>query len=106
MHSGSASKSLPGDLSVVPVDYTDVAGLMKVLKDHSIDVVISTVAKAALEAQYAVADATKAAGTVKLFMPSKWGTSTEGTKVKGESNLFAEKDKFAGKVTVIFTVSS
>ncbi|KIK54025.1 hypothetical protein GYMLUDRAFT_49084 [Collybiopsis luxurians FD-317 M1] len=92
---GSTGKSLPDDLSIVPVDFNDVAGLTKVVKDHSIDVIISTVAETALEAQYAVAEAAKAAGTVKLFVPSEWGTPTEGAKAKGESNLFAEKDKFA-----------
>ncbi|KIK54026.1 hypothetical protein GYMLUDRAFT_249921 [Collybiopsis luxurians FD-317 M1] len=91
---GSASKS--GDLSVVPVDHTDFAGLTKVLKDHSIDVVISKFPEEGFEVQYTfLAASVKASGTVKLFVPYECSMPTEGAKVKEESNRFSEKDRFA-----------
>ncbi|KAF9064810.1 hypothetical protein BDP27DRAFT_1366929 [Rhodocollybia butyracea] len=89
---------LPDDLAsvpVVPVDYADVSALTGVLKAHAVDVIISTVPMPAGEkAQYALADAAKAAGSVKLFAPSEWGIPTEGAKERGEVSWFAVKDEF------------
>ncbi|KAF9065465.1 hypothetical protein BDP27DRAFT_1331919 [Rhodocollybia butyracea] len=98
--SDSKGKAVPDDLASVPVvsvDYTDVAALTTLFKDHAVDVVISTVAglPTAQKAQYSLADAAKAAGSVKLFAPSEWGLPTEGAKERGESNVFAVKDEFA-----------
>ncbi|KIK55452.1 hypothetical protein GYMLUDRAFT_47848 [Collybiopsis luxurians FD-317 M1] len=95
----SSSKPLPTDLASlavqkIPINYTDVSAVTKVLKDHSIDVVVSTLSGGGLEAQYPLADAAKASTTVKLFVPSEWGLPTEGAKAKGHSNLFAVKDGF------------
>ncbi|KIK54024.1 hypothetical protein GYMLUDRAFT_178145 [Collybiopsis luxurians FD-317 M1] len=92
----STGKSLPDDLSsipIIPVDYSDVAAVTKVFKDHSVDVVVSTLPMAGLKAQYSLADAAKASGTVKLFVPSEWGLPSEGAKARGTSDLFAEKDE-------------
>ncbi|KAJ3987995.1 hypothetical protein F5890DRAFT_1404026 [Lentinula detonsa] len=94
--SGS-KKDLPSDLSsatVIPVDYTDVTALTALFKEHNIEVVISTVPPPGyVTAQHALADAAKASGSVKLFVPSEWGVPTEGAK--GEGNLFSVKDEVA-----------
>ena len=99
--SESTGKSIPDDLSsipTVPVDYSDVAALTKVFKDHSVDVVVSTLPGGGLKAQYSLADAAKASGSVKLFVPSEWGLPTEGAKAGGELwNIFVAKDRLIGK---------
>ncbi|KAF5371540.1 hypothetical protein D9757_010376 [Collybiopsis confluens] len=95
----SSGKSLPIDISsipTVPVDFTNVAAVTKVFKDHHVDIVVSTVNDTGIAiAQYRLADAAKASGTVKLFVPSEWGMPTEGAKAHGEENSFAAKDQFA-----------
>ncbi|KAJ3732406.1 hypothetical protein DFJ43DRAFT_1073771 [Lentinula guzmanii] len=92
-----SKKDLPSDLSsatVIPVDYTDVAALTALFKEHSIEVVISTVpAPGYVTTQHALADAAKASGSVKLFVPSDWGVPTEGAKEEG--NLLSVKDEVA-----------
>lgn len=99
-----SKNDLPGDLSsatIIPVDYTNVAALTTLFKEHSIEVVISVVPPPAYTTvQHALADAAKASGTVKLFVPSEWGLPTEGAKEKGEENLFAVKDEVAGEYVV------
>jgi len=96
--SGPQAKKLPDDLAsvtVVSVDYTNVSALTGVFEDHAIDVVISTLSTAGHTAQYTLADAAKAAESVKLFAPTEWGLATEGAKARGETSLFAQKDEFA-----------
>ncbi|KAJ3997064.1 hypothetical protein F5050DRAFT_1570180 [Lentinula boryana] len=92
-----SKKDLPSDLSsatVIPVDYTDVAALTALFKEHNIEVVISAVSPPGyVTTQHALADAAKASGSVKLFVPSEWGVPTEGAK--GEDNLFSVKDELA-----------
>ncbi|KAF5371553.1 hypothetical protein D9757_010375 [Collybiopsis confluens] len=93
----SSGKALPDDISsiaTIPVDYSDVAAVTKVFKDHSVDVVVSTLPTAGFEAQYSLANAAQASGTIKLFVPSEWGIPTEGAKANGEDNFFAKKDEF------------
>ncbi|KIK57524.1 hypothetical protein GYMLUDRAFT_46094 [Collybiopsis luxurians FD-317 M1] len=90
-------KSLPSDLSSVPIveaDYNATA-LAAILKEHNIEIVISTVNASGLKAQYVFADAAKLSGCVKLFVPSEWGVPTEGAQYLGEDNIFGQKDAFA-----------
>ncbi|KAJ4477512.1 hypothetical protein J3R30DRAFT_226771 [Lentinula aciculospora] len=94
----SKGRDLPSELpsgSIFPVDYTDVAALTALFKEHSVEIVISTLSRPGYKAQYVLADAAKASGSVKLFVPSEWGFSTEGAKDKGEDNTFAMKDRMA-----------
>ncbi|KAE9383186.1 hypothetical protein BT96DRAFT_951563 [Gymnopus androsaceus JB14] len=84
----ATAKSLPPDLSSVPIieaDYTDVSALTALLKSHNVEIVVSTLSTApGLKAQYPLADAAKASGTVKLFVPSEWGTASEGQNIGGK----------------------
>ncbi|KAH7884867.1 hypothetical protein F5I97DRAFT_1938196 [Phlebopus sp. FC_14] len=66
-------------VSVVRVDTTSVLEITKVLLKHDVDVLISTVSyiKGGVDAQRAMADASKCAG-VKLFVPSEFGIPTGG----------------------------
>ncbi|KAJ3977044.1 hypothetical protein EV361DRAFT_968395 [Lentinula raphanica] len=94
-----SKKDLPSDLSsatFIPVDYTDVAALTTLFKEHSVEVVVSTVGTPGYkDAQHALADAAKASGSVKLFVPSEFGVPTEGAHANREDNLFAVKDEVA-----------
>ena len=95
----SKTRDLPAELSAasrIPVDYTDIDTLTAIFKEHSTEVVVSALPPPGYKAQYALADAAKASGTVKLFVPSEWGSPTEGAKEKGEKNIFAVKDGVAG----------
>lgn len=92
-------KTLPPDLAAVPIieaDYTDVSAVTAILKSHDIEILISTLSPA-YQVQYDLADAAKASGTVKLFVPSEWGIPSEGAKQRGEDNLIAVKDAVVGK---------
>ncbi|KAJ3827142.1 hypothetical protein F5878DRAFT_619023 [Lentinula raphanica] len=94
----SKTKDIPAELSPasrIAVDYTDIDTLASVFREHSIEVVVSALPPPGYKAQYALADAAKASGTVKLFVPSEWGSPTEGAKEKGEENIFAVKDGVA-----------
>ncbi|KAE9404788.1 NAD(P)-binding protein [Gymnopus androsaceus JB14] len=101
----ATAKSLPPDLSSVPIieaDYTDVSALTALLKSHNVEIVVSTLSTApGLKAQYPLADAAKASGTVKLFVPSEWGLASEGAKHRGEDNAFGIKDGFAEHLKTI-----
>lgn len=100
----SNPKTLPPDLSAVPVirvDYADVPAVAAILKSHDIEIVISALSNTpAFQAQFALADAAKASGTVKLFVPSEWGIPTEGAKQRGPDNMFALKDAVACKQSI------
>ncbi|KIY64831.1 NAD(P)-binding protein [Cylindrobasidium torrendii FP15055 ss-10] len=79
--SRSASKlALPSGVSGVTVSYADEAGVTKALKEHSVDIVFSTLNELE-DAQVSVARAAKAAGTVKLYVPSEFGAPTNGNKI-------------------------
>ena len=98
-----SSKPLPKDLlsssslQIIHVDYNNVQALTDVFKTNSVDLLLSTLAGEGFKAQYVLADAAKASGTVQLFVPSEWGSATEGAKAKGEESIFGAKDEFAGK---------
>lgn len=94
---GSTSvKNLPADIKVVSVSLTDVTALAAALKEHSVEVVVSTVGGPALAQQQLLGDAAKQAG-VKLFVPSEFGTSTLG-QTEGPLGL---KAKFGDYLTEI-----
>ncbi|KAK7032841.1 NmrA domain-containing protein [Favolaschia claudopus] len=73
----SSAKTVPEGVKVITVDLADADAVAKVLKEHSVDVVISTVTTAAVSGQKALIDAAKLA-TVKLFVPSEFGHPTDG----------------------------
>ena len=60
---------------LIRVDYSNKESIKKALA--GVDVVISTLAVAALDVQPGIAEAAKEAG-VKLFVPSEFGGPTEG----------------------------
>ncbi|KIJ68787.1 hypothetical protein HYDPIDRAFT_25041 [Hydnomerulius pinastri MD-312] len=92
----SSSKSLPEGAKVIPVDYTDVSAVTAVLKEHSVDVLISTVSGDGFAIQIPLADASKAAG-VKLYVPSEFGMPTEGA----EEGLLGLKNQTAAHLRSI-----
>ncbi|KAF7334642.1 NmrA domain-containing protein [Mycena venus] len=73
---GSSPKNVPSGVEIIPVDYTNTSAVAAVFKQHSIDVVLSTVNNAGLAAQKALVDAAKLTG-VKLFLPSEYGAPTD-----------------------------
>ncbi|KAJ6516754.1 hypothetical protein C8R47DRAFT_403713 [Mycena vitilis] len=70
-------EALPAGVTVAHVDTADAAAVATVLKEHKVDVLISTITTAAIPAQTVFVDAAKTAG-VKLFVPSEFGMVTEG----------------------------
>ncbi|KAJ7593629.1 hypothetical protein C8J56DRAFT_853325 [Mycena floridula] len=100
--SRKSSKSSPDfGAQVFKVDYDDVASVTSVFKDHSVDVVISTLTHAGgLPAQYPIAEAAKAAG-VKLFVPSEFGFVTEGATGDPEKSFLVYKNNFAQHLKAI-----
>ncbi|KAF7346899.1 BHLH domain-containing protein [Mycena venus] len=75
--SHSEGKSVDGIKTVV-VNTSDVNAVSKALKDHKVEVVISTLGQAGIIAvQSIIAEGSRAAG-VKLFVPSEWGMPTHG----------------------------
>ncbi|KAF9065347.1 hypothetical protein BDP27DRAFT_1298196 [Rhodocollybia butyracea] len=99
--SNSKPKTLPDDLALVsvpvlPIDYTDVSALTTLFKEHAVDVVICTLPfPAGQKTQFTLAAAAKAAGSVKIFVPSEWSSPTEGAHGRGEKNLWGLKDEFS-----------
>ncbi|KAJ4484227.1 hypothetical protein C8J55DRAFT_425974 [Lentinula edodes] len=96
--------TLPPDLSSVPLieaDYTSVPALTAIFKKHNTEIVISTVPTTGLHAQYTLADAAKASGTVQLFVPSEWGLPTAGANHRGEDNHFGTKDAFVAHLRTL-----
>jgi hypothetical protein len=85
----STAKSLPQGIKIISVELTDVPALATAFREHEIEVVVSTVAHAALPNQKLLAEAAKQAG-VKLFLPSEFGYSTVG-QTEGDLGL---KTKF------------
>ncbi|KAF7366620.1 NmrA domain-containing protein [Mycena sanguinolenta] len=73
---GSSPKTLPPSVKVVHVDYENPASVAEVLKQHRVDVVLSTVAIVGLAGQTSLVDAAKLAG-VRLFSPSEYGGATD-----------------------------
>ncbi|TFK76170.1 NAD(P)-binding protein [Pluteus cervinus] len=76
----SSRDNLPNGAKAATVDYSDVQGIAKALKDHKVEVLISTLSSTALgPEQISLADAAKEAG-VKLFVPSEFGVPTIGRR--------------------------
>ncbi|KAJ7275601.1 hypothetical protein C8J57DRAFT_1311173 [Mycena rebaudengoi] len=97
---GSASKSVPSGVKTATVDTADVNAVAAVLRQHKVEVVLSTIAASAGAAQLVLADAGKLAG-VKLFVPSEYGVPTEGQK----HGLLALKDQVAAHLRTIGILS-
>lgn len=91
--SSTPASSFPAEAKSVSVDITDVSALTAVLREHDIEVVVSTIAHAALPTQNLQADAAKAAG-IKLYVSSEFGYPTIG-QTESELGL---KNKFAGRI--------
>ena len=70
-----SKKTIQGDVKVIEVDYSDGESIKNALTN--VDVVISTIAIAALDVQGKIVAAAKNAD-VKLFVPSEFGNITEG----------------------------
>ncbi|KZP05268.1 NAD(P)-binding protein [Athelia psychrophila] len=99
---GSTSvKDLPAGIKVVSVSLTDVPALAATFKEHNIEVVVSTVAQAALPEQHLLGDAAKQAG-VKLFLPSEFGYSTIGL-TEGELGLKSKFGEYLEEIGLPFT---
>ncbi|KAJ7116191.1 hypothetical protein C8R46DRAFT_976711, partial [Mycena filopes] len=91
--SRGSTKTAPPGVQLVQVDTSDVAAVTAVLKEHKVDVVISTIkahGEGGAEAQMPVIDAAKAAA-VKLYVPSEFGSPTDGYK----EGPLAPKNKLA-----------
>ncbi|KAJ7026956.1 hypothetical protein C8F04DRAFT_1399727 [Mycena alexandri] len=94
--SRSSTKTPPSGVQLVQVDTSDAAAVTAVLKEHKVDVVISTIDVGTGEwdvVQKPIVDAAKAAA-VKLYVPSEFGLPTDGHT---EERL-GGKAKFAGYV--------
>ncbi|CAK5280463.1 unnamed protein product [Mycena citricolor] len=96
--SRSAAKTVPANVKVVQVPaYDDVPAVAAALKAHRVEVIVSTLTTEAIAAQSPLIDAAQRAG-VKLFVPSEFGTSTEGHTEGpfGEKNKIIEKLQSVG----------
>ncbi|KAJ7026945.1 hypothetical protein C8F04DRAFT_100498 [Mycena alexandri] len=94
--SRSATKTPPSGVQLVQVDTSNAAAVTAVLKEHKVDVVISTIDVGTGEwdvVQKPVVDAAKAAA-VKLYVPSEFGCPTDGHT----EGMLGGKAKFAGYV--------
>jgi uncharacterized protein YbjT (DUF2867 family) len=89
-----SNKTVQGDVKVIEVDYSNDESIRNALA--GVDVVISTVAIAALDIQGKVAAAAKNAD-VKLFVPSEFGFITEGNT----EGLHGIKAKFQGQLRAL-----
>ena len=86
----SSGKNLPEGIKVLAIDFGDLPALRAAIKEHKIEVVISTVGPAALDRQTILGDAAKQGGA-KLFIPSEFGFDTIGAT----QGLLAVKDQLA-----------
>lgn len=76
----STPKEFPEGVKHLAQELTDVSTLAAAFQEHNVEVVISTLAREGLAAQFPAADAAKAAG-VKLFVPSEYGVRGEAPTV-------------------------
>jgi len=90
-----SNKTIQGDAKVIEVDYSNDESIKNALT--GVDVVISTVAIAALGIQGKLAAAAKNAD-VKLFIPSEFGNITEGDTDPG---LHGTKANFQGQLKAL-----
>jgi len=95
---GSKTKTqIPAGAKSASVDLTNVDKVAEILREHKVEVVVSTVGVPGLPTQPILGDASKLAG-VKLFVPSEFGYSTIGQKegTLGLKQKFAEHLKEIG----------
>ncbi|KAJ7506830.1 hypothetical protein B0H11DRAFT_1972975 [Mycena galericulata] len=92
-----STDKLPAGARLVTVDTSDAAAVAAVFKEHTVDVVLSTVTGHAIGAQKSFIEAAKAAN-IKLFVPSEYGVPTEGLNegIWSDKNQIAEQLKSAG----------
>lgn len=92
-----STDKLPAGTKLATVDTSDAAAVAAVFKEHTVDVVLSTVTGYAIGAQKSLIEAAKAAN-IKLFVPSEYGVPTEGLNegIWAEKNQIAEQLKSAG----------
>ncbi|KAJ6541443.1 hypothetical protein B0H19DRAFT_1381125 [Mycena capillaripes] len=92
-----STDKLPAGAKLAIVDTNDAGAVAAVLKEHTVDVVLSTVSGQTLSAQKSFIEAAKAAN-IKLFVPSEYGVPTEGLNEGfwAEKNQIAEQLKSAG----------
>ncbi|KAJ7025099.1 hypothetical protein C8F04DRAFT_1129655, partial [Mycena alexandri] len=92
-----STDKLPAGAKLATVDTSDAAAVAAVFKEHTVDVVLSTITGHAIGAQKSLIEAAKAAN-VKLFVPSEYGVPTEGLNegIWAEKNQIAEQLKSAG----------
>ncbi|KAJ7340691.1 hypothetical protein DFH08DRAFT_875022 [Mycena albidolilacea] len=93
----NSTDKLPAGAKLATVDTSDAAAVAAVFKEHTVDVVLSTVTGHAIGAQKSLIEAAKAA-KIKLFVPSEYGAPTEGLNegIWAEKNQIAEQLKSAG----------
>jgi len=92
----SSGKDLPAAVKVLSISFTDVPALSAAIKEHNIEVVVSTVGAAGIEGQTLLGDAAKQGGA-KLFVPSEFGFPTLGAK----EGLFSVKERAAAHLKSI-----
>ncbi|KAJ7638123.1 hypothetical protein B0H17DRAFT_1164025 [Mycena rosella] len=104
---GASVKTVPATVKVITVDFTDVAAVAAVLKEHKVDVVLSTITTTTAAAQTSLVEAAKLAA-VKLFAPSEYGMPTEGQAegFLGAKNQIAADLKAAGIASTRFFVGN
>ncbi|KAJ6507572.1 hypothetical protein DFH09DRAFT_1199713 [Mycena vulgaris] len=92
-----STDKLPAGAKFATVDTSDAAAVAAVFKEHTVDVVLSTVTGHAIGAQKSLIEAARAAN-IKLFVPSEYGVPTEGLNegIWAEKNQIAEQLKHAG----------
>ncbi|KAH8832594.1 hypothetical protein DL96DRAFT_666591 [Flagelloscypha sp. PMI_526] len=82
--SRNASKlnGVPNGVTALTIDYSDEEGLAKLFKEYLVDVIVSTINLYPItgneDVQLAVARAAVKAGTVKVFVPTEFGFSSNG----------------------------
>ena len=59
---------------MVAIDYTDVSSIVKVLEDHNVDTLISTLGSMfGQDPELALIQAADKSNSTKRFIPSTWG---------------------------------
>lgn len=99
-HKGDSRWESHSQITIHPhVDYT-VDNLSQLLKRISAEVVITTFGAPSIKGQAVVVEAAKEAGCVKVFVPSEFGTPSDGISLGNddEQGMSAEKMKIAKKV--------
>lgn len=101
MQTKGSKTTIEGDVKVIEVDYSSDESIKHALT--GVEVVISTIAGAAIDVQGKIGVAAKEAG-VKLFVPSEFGGKTEGktTGMHGAKASIQEQLKALGMPYAVF----